>query len=118
MTDYAARLHAIAANGGFTEEPIAQGRLIEGAPMTRTRIDYQQGESVFVGEWGSEVGAWRVAYDEWEYCTMREGACELTPDGGAPQRFTAGDSFVIEPGFKGVWRVLQPMRKTFVVRIG
>ena len=118
MTDHAARLHAIAAKGHFSLEPIAPDRLIEGAPMTRTRIDYQQGESVFVGEWGSDVGAWRVAYDEWEYCTLLEGACELTPDSGAPQLFAAGDSFVIEPGFKGVWRVLEPMRKTFVIRIG
>jgi uncharacterized cupin superfamily protein len=118
MTDHAAKLHAIAATGEETAEPIAPDRLIEGAPMTRTRIDYQQGEHVFVGEWASDIGAWRVAYDEWEYCTMLEGVCELTPDGGAPQRFAAGDSFVIEPGFAGIWRVLQPMRKTFVIRIG
>jgi uncharacterized cupin superfamily protein len=43
--------------------------------------------------------------------------CELTPDGGQAQRFHAGDSFVIEPGFVGVWRVIAPMRKRFVVRI-
>jgi uncharacterized cupin superfamily protein len=57
-----------------------------------------------------------VAYDEWEFCHVLEGVCELTPDGGAPQRFKAGDSFVIEPGFVGVWRVLAPMKKRFVVR--
>ena len=43
--------------------------------------------------------------------------CELIPDDGDARRFGAGDSFVIEPGFKGVWRVLAPMRKRFVVRL-
>jgi uncharacterized cupin superfamily protein len=63
------------------------------------------------------VGAWRVNYEEWEFCHLLEGACEITPDGGEPQRFAAGDSFVIEPGFVGVWRVLAPMRKRFVIRV-
>jgi uncharacterized cupin superfamily protein len=47
---------------------------------------------------------------------MLEGVCELVPDDGAAQRFVAGDSFVIEPGFKGMWRVLAAMRKRFVIR--
>ena len=48
---------------------------------------------------------------------MLEGVCELVGEDGVSQRFAAGDSFVIEPGFKGVWRVLEPMRKKFVVRL-
>jgi uncharacterized cupin superfamily protein len=32
------------------------------------------------------------------------------------RRFGPGDSFVIEPGFAGVWRVIAPMKKRFVVR--
>jgi uncharacterized cupin superfamily protein len=47
---------------------------------------------------------------------MLEGICELVADGGAPQRFNVGDSFVIEPGFAGVWRVIAPMKKRFVIR--
>ena len=49
---------------------------------------------------------------------MLSGVCELAPDEGEPMRFSAGDSFVIEPGFKGVWRVLQAMRKRYVIRLG
>jgi uncharacterized cupin superfamily protein len=86
--------------------------------VTRTRIDYERDEKTFVGEWSADVGAWRVAYDEWEFCHVLEGVCELTPDGGTPQRFSAGESFVIEPGFEGVWRVIAPMRKKFVIRLG
>jgi uncharacterized cupin superfamily protein len=45
-----------------------------------------------------------------------EGECELETSDGEKRRFSAGDSFIIEPGFLGVWRVLKPMRKRFVVR--
>lgn len=120
--------------GAAQVEPIAADRLIEGAPVTRTVLDYEcdlgspvfrpggasegaRPEALYVGEWASDVGAWRVAYDEWEYCHMLEGVCELVSEDGVSQRFAAGDSFVIEPGFKGVWRVLEPMRKKFVVRL-
>jgi hypothetical protein len=109
------KLHAL-AGGPVDRKPIDADRLIEGAPIAETRLDYAQGETTFAGEWSSEVGAWRVSYDEWEFCHVLEGVCELTPDGAAPRRFQAGDSFVIEPGFKGFWRVIEPMKKRFFIR--
>lgn len=99
------------------EAPVDAERVLEGAPTTVTRLDYERDERVYAGEWGASVGAWRVAYDEWEFCHMLEGVCELVGDDGGVQRFRAGDSFVIEPGFHGVWRVIEPMRKRFVVRL-
>lgn len=110
------RLHVVRGEGAADRKPIEQERLIEGAPITETRLDYQHGETIFAGEWSASVGAWRVSYDEWEFCHLLEGACELVADSGETQRFQAGDSFVIEPGFSGVWRVTAPMRKRFVVR--
>jgi uncharacterized cupin superfamily protein len=95
--------------------PVAAERVIEGAPNTETRLDFERGETVFAGEWAADVGAWRVKYDEFEFCHVLEGACELVGDDGSAQRFSAGDSFMIEPGFTGVWRVLAPMRKRFVI---
>jgi uncharacterized protein len=103
--------------GVAEREPIAADRLLDGAPIAETRIDYERDGKVFVGEWSCGVGAWRVSYDEWEFCEVLDGACELTPNDGPARRFTIGDSFVIEPGFKGVWRVLEPMRKRFVIRL-
>lgn len=110
------KLHAITGAGVGDTKPIAADRLIEGAPIETTKLDYQLDDNTYIGEWSASVGAWRVTYDEWEYCHLLEGACELVPDDGEAQRFQAGDSFVIEPGFVGVWRVLAPMRKRFVIR--
>lgn len=101
--------------GAPLREAIAAERVIEGAPVAETRLDYERDGRVFVGEWSCSVGAWRVAYDEWEYCAVLEGACELVADGGEVTRLQAGDQFVIEPGFAGVWRVLAPMKKRFVI---
>lgn len=111
------KLHPIAGAGLADVQTIAPDKRVDGAPETRTHLDYQRGDTIFAGEWSSGVGAWRVAYDEWEFCHVLEGACELTPDGGAAQRYETGQSFVIEPGFVGVWRVLAPMRKRFVVML-
>ena len=110
------KLHKVTGQGEADVKPIADDRLIEGAPVTTTRLDYHGAGETYAGEWASDVGAWRVSYDEWEFCHVIEGVCELTPDGGSAHRFQTGDSFVIEPGFKGVWRVIEPMKKRFVVR--
>lgn len=111
------KLHPVRGEGAPDFKPIEQARRVDGAPMTETRLDYAQGDQTFAGEWAADIGAWRVKYDEWEFCHMLEGVCELIPDGGAAQHFSAGDSFVIEPGFEGVWRVIEPMRKRFVIRL-
>jgi uncharacterized protein len=108
-------LHALRL-GEALREPIAPDRLLEGAPIAETRLEYQRNDKIFIGAWSCGVGAWRVQYDEWEFCEMLEGACELVADDGQARRFTQGDRFVIEPGFRGVWRVLAPMRKRFVIR--
>jgi len=110
------KLHAVRGEAAPEFEPIAAERRVEGAPMTETRLDYRLDNTIYVGEWAADVGAWRVDYEEWEFCHVLEGVCELTSDAGETQRFHAGDSFVIEPGFVGVWRVIAPMRKRFVVR--
>lgn len=115
MADGVDLLHDIDGRAEPIREPVAAERLIEGAPITETIVDYERG-GLFAGEWTAGVGAWRVRYDEWEFCHILSGACELAPDGGAPRLYRAGDSFVIEPGFEGVWRVLEPMRKKFVVQ--
>lgn len=110
-------LHAVNGEAAPAFEPIALDRRVDGAPMTETRLDYERDGKIYAGEWAADVGAWRVRYEEWEFCHVLEGVCELTPEGGEARRFQAGDSFVIEPGFVGVWRVIAPMRKRFAIRI-
>ena len=110
------KIHAVAGEGAREEAPVAADRVAEGSPRTVTALDYQRGDKVFAGEWSATAGAWSVKYEEWEFCHVLEGACELETSDGEKRRFKAGDSFIIEPGFVGVWRVIEPMKKRFVVR--
>lgn len=107
---------AIAGKGEREEKAVDADRLVEGSPRTVSTLDYARDEKIFAGEWSASVGAWRVEYEEWEFCHVLEGACELVPDGGEAVRYGEGDSFIIEPGFVGVWRVLTPMKKRYVVQ--
>lgn len=93
-------------------------RLVRGAPEHRTwMLDESEGGKMFAGVWESTPGAWRVAYDEWEFCTILSGVSIVTPEGGAPVTLKAGDSFVLRPGFTGVWDVVETTRKSFVIRL-
>ena len=96
----------------------AADRILEGAPRTRTWTFSESADGkTFAGVWEATPGAWRIAYDEWEYCCILSGVSEIMRDGAPPVRVAAGDHFVIEPGFTGVWRVVETTRKSFVVRL-
>ena len=97
-----------------TDAP-APDRLIEGDPVF-TSWDIEERDGLYAGIWQSTPGAWRVAYDEWEYCRILSGHSILTEDGGEAHDLHAGDSFVIRPGFRGIWRVVETTRKDYVIR--
>ena len=42
---------------------------------------------------------------------------EMAEDGGEPATVRAGDSFVIRPGFRGTWEVIETTRKDYVIRV-
>ena len=96
----------------------AADRLVSGAPVFTTWLHETSGdEKTYAGVWQSTPGAWRVVYDEWEYCTLISGHSILTEDDGTAHELKAGDHFVIRPGFSGVWQVVETTQKTFVVRL-
>ncbi|GAA2768172.1 hypothetical protein GCM10010103_72140 [Streptomyces paradoxus] len=42
------------------------------------------------------------------------GVVELIPEGGEPVIYKAGDSFVMKPGYVGVWKTIETVRKIYV----
>lgn len=93
-------------------------RLLEGSPQFKVwNLETSKDETLFAGVWESTPGKWRVEYDEWEFCHILSGVSVLTEDGKAPQRLEAGTSFVIRPGFKGIWEVVETTRKEYVIRL-
>lgn len=97
--------------------PIPADRVVSGTPATRTwNIEKTPDGEILSGTWEATPGAWRVDYDKWEFCHIVSGSSILRQDGETPKHVSAGDSFVIRPGFKGVWEVVETTRKTYVIR--
>ena len=92
-------------------------RVIEGAPKFTTWNVEEQPGGIYAGVWESTPGKWRIAYDEWEYCRILSGVSVIAEDGGGEMRVGPGDSFVIRPGFKGSWEVIETTRKEYVIRL-
>jgi uncharacterized protein len=95
----------------------AEGRLISGNPRFRT-WNFEEAEGgVYAGVWESTPGKWRIEYDEWEFCHILAGVSVITEEGGEARTVKAGDRFVIRPGFKGSWEVIETTRKDYVIRL-
>jgi uncharacterized protein len=92
-------------------------KVLAGDPVHRTwNIDEQEG-GLYAGIWESTPGEWRVSYDEWEFCQILEGHSVLTEENGEARTLRPGDAVVIQPGFRGTWRVVETTRKTYVIRV-
>lgn len=92
----------------------APDRLVAGTPTFRS-WDIEAHGRILAGIWEATPGAWRVDYTEWEYCRILAGHSRLTAEDGAVHDLRAGDSFVIRPGFRGVWEVIETTRKDYVI---
>lgn len=97
-------------------EPGVPDKVLTGSPQTLTQNLFKDpSEKFFAGIWASTRGKWHVDYTEHEFCQILSGKVILTPDGGDPQTYTAGDAFVIPAGFKGTWETVEPVRKHYAV---
>ena len=98
---------------GVMSRPAAE-RVVEGDPVFTTWEIHETPAAT--GFWSGTPGAHRMARDAqtWEQFHILEGEIELTPEGGPPQRFGAGDVVTIPPGFHGLWRTLTTVRKYYV----
>lgn len=91
-------------------------RLISGDPSFKTWLqDSSRDGMISTGVWQATPGETRsIKGETFEFCHILEGVVELVEDGGEPVTYRAGDSFVMKPGFTGVWRTIETVRKIFV----
>nr|WP_027057247.1 cupin domain-containing protein [Mesorhizobium loti] len=95
----------------------APDRLISGDPKFRTWNVEERDGGLYAGIWESTPGKWRIVYDEWEFCHILSGVSVIAEDGGEARTVRSGDSFVLRPGFKGSWEVLETTRKEYVIKL-
>lgn len=93
-------------------------RVLSGAPrFTTWNIEESPDGKLFAGVWEATPGTWRIAYDEWEYCTILSGVSVLTDEAGEAMTVRTGDAFILRPGYTGTWEVVETTRKQYVIRL-
>lgn len=95
----------------------AKEKIKSGRPSNKTWNIEDDGNGLYAGIWESTAGEWEIDYTEWEFLHILEGVSVLTEDGCEPVKLVAGDSFVIRPGFKGRWKVVEPTKKHYVIKV-
>ena len=90
-------------------------KVIAGAPRFRT-WNVEERDGLYAGTWEATPGKWRIDYEEWEYCRILSGRSVITSETGEAFEVGPGDGFLIRPGFRGTWEVVETTRKEYVVR--
>ena len=63
--------------------------------------------------WSCGVSTFPWTYDAQETCLLLEGDVTVTPEGGQPVRFGAGDLVTFAAGLSCSWDVHAPVRKHY-----
>lgn len=63
--------------------------------------------------WSKEVSKFPWSYGEQEVAYVLEGEIVVTPDGGEPVSFGAGDLVTFPSGMSCTWDVRKPLRKHY-----
>ncbi len=63
--------------------------------------------------WSCGVSTFPWTYDEPETCLLLEGDVTVTPEGGTPVRFGAGDLVAFAAGLSCTWTVHAAVRKHY-----
>lgn len=91
-------------------------KLISGNPKQTVWQHYTDPSGKFLtGIWQSDIGKWRIAYTEEEYCQILDGVSILTDADGNAMAVASGENFVIPRGFVGSWEVVEKTRKIYVI---
>lgn len=96
----------------------AADRIVEGSPRNTTWNLYESEDGkTYSGIWESTPGAWRIIYDEWEFCHIVSGISIISDEDGNEITVKAGDAFTLAPGFRGIWKVVETTRKHYVIEL-
>ena len=63
--------------------------------------------------WEKEVSTFPWSYDEQETCYLLEGKVKVTPEGGEPVEFGAGDLVTFPQGMDCTWEIGKAVRKHY-----
>ena len=78
--------------------------------------DYRPRPPRHAGIWEATQGeSLSIKGESFEFCHILDGVIELTEEGQAPVTYRKGDSFIMKPGYRGVWKTIETVRKIYVI---
>ncbi|MBV8665745.1 MAG: DUF861 domain-containing protein [Burkholderiaceae bacterium] len=95
-----------------------QERRLQGNPLRTTWNHFTSAsDEISAGVWACEVGSWRIAFadNKDEFFCVIEGRCRVIDEAGHAAEAGPGQALVIPAGFKGVFEVLEPVKKHYVI---
>ena len=105
-----------ATSNATTERyPTAAEKCVKGSPEQNATTHFEVEDKFFGGEWGAEVGCWKVGYTENEYFHILSGKSILRDNAGNAIELNPGDKLCVPAGFEGEWEVIEPTQKIFVI---
>lgn len=96
-------------------------RALGAAPLRTTWERYAApADALSIGEWSCTPGAWKIAFHEHrhEFFQVLEGRLRIREESGeegTAREFGPGDAGIIPAGFRGVFEVLETVRKRYVM---
>jgi hypothetical protein len=104
------------------DHPREERRLVGNPHRTTWNHFTNASGEVSAGIWACERGSWRIEFGprKDEYFCVLEGRCRVIDEDGYAAEAGPGDAMVIPAGFKGVFEVVEPVRKHYVIvdRVG
>jgi len=64
--------------------------------------------------WSKEPSTFPWSYSQTEIAYILQGEVQVTPKGGAPVSFGAGDLVIFENGLECTWHVIKPLKKHYL----
>jgi uncharacterized protein len=93
-------------------------KAVEGSPTMKTWVLHTSADGSMVsGIWEATPGTFHATYDGFEFVHLLAGKLTITPEGGQAVTLKGGDAFVVEPNFKGTWKIEETVRKHFTARV-
>ena len=74
-----------------------------------------EGSGQSTGIWQCTAGPSYWVQEENEFIYLLSGSLTVTPDGGKPVTFGAGDSAMFPRGWRGTWDLHETVRKVYVL---
>ena len=98
---------------GPLEEATSQDTPMQTHGLTMWTGPEDSGQST--GIWQCTAGPSYWVQEENEFIYILSGSLTVTPDGGKPATFGAGDSAMFPRGWRGTWDLHETVRKVYVL---